>query len=137
MKIVICGSMSSSKEMVEIANELKKTNHKTLLPRHAVEYTKGNLAEENSHESTKNKIEQDLIRDYYEEIKNADAVLVANISKKGIENYVGGNTFLEMAFAHVLDKKIYSYNDIPDMLYTDEIKAMQPIVINQDLSNIK
>jgi nucleoside 2-deoxyribosyltransferase len=78
-----------------------------------------------------------LIRDYFGEIKNADAVLIVNIDKNGIKNYIGGNSFLEMGFAHVLDKKLYLYDDIPDLSYKDEMVAMQPIVINQDLSKIK
>ena len=30
-------------------------------------------------------------------ICEADALLVCNFTKKGIENYIGANTFLEMA----------------------------------------
>ncbi len=63
--------------------------------------------------------------------------LAVNIDKKGIKNYIGGNTFLEMGFAHVLDKKIFLLNEIPDISYKDEIKAMQPIILNGDLSKIK
>ncbi|HOK35473.1 MAG TPA: hypothetical protein PLL80_01600 [Candidatus Pacearchaeota archaeon] len=38
--------------------------------------------------------------------KNADAILVVNIDKKGIKNYIGGNAFLEIGFTHILDKRI-------------------------------
>jgi len=69
-------------------------------------------------------------------MKGADAVVVVNLEKKGIPSYIGGNTFLEMGFAHVLDKKIYLYNDIPDLSYTDEIQAMQPVALKGDLSKI-
>ena len=34
-----------------------------------------------------------------------------------------------MGFAHVLNKKIYLLNNIPEMSYSDEIRAMQPIVL--------
>ncbi len=60
-----------------------------------------------------------------------------NLTKKGIDNYIGGNTFLEMGFAYVLAKKIFLWQDIPEMIYTDEIKAMQPIILNGDLNKIK
>jgi len=46
-------------------------------------------------------------RRYYEIIKECDAILVLNLEKNKIKNYIGGNTFLEMGFAHVLNKKIY------------------------------
>jgi predicted RNA-binding protein with PUA domain len=60
-----------------------------------------------------------------------------NIDKGGFSNYIGGNAFLEMGFAHILNKKIFLLNEIPEMIYTDEILAMQPIVLNGDLSKIK
>jgi len=42
-----------------------------------------------------------------------------------------------MGFAHVLDKKIFLYNDLPDMIYNDELQSMSITLINQDLSKIK
>lgn len=58
-------------------------------------------------ESTENKRSGGLIRRYYDEIKEADAVLLMNVPKRGISGYIGGNAFLEYGFAHVLDKIIY------------------------------
>ena len=82
-------------------------------------------------------ISKDLIRWNWERIQKDEAILVINLTKKGIENYIGGNTFLEMGFAYVSNKKIFLWNDIPDMLYTDEIKAMQATVINGNIDLIK
>ncbi len=42
-----------------------------------------------------------------------------------------------MAFAHVLGKKIFLLNSIPKMSYSDEIEAMKPIIINNNLEIIK
>jgi len=42
-----------------------------------------------------------------------------------------------MGFAHVLHKKIFLLNDIPDLSYTDEISAMRPICLNGKLEDIK
>jgi hypothetical protein len=68
----------------------------------------------------------------------SDAILVCNFDKKGIKNYIGGNTLMEIGFAHVNDKKIFLYNPIPeDVPYVDEIKAMIDAVINNDLNLIK
>lgn len=136
MKIVICGSMSSSEKMVEVSNELKKLGYKNLLPKHAEEYAEGDRKMEDSAESTENKIKDDLIRDYYDEIKDSDAVLVVNEDKKGIKNYIGGNVFLEMGFAHVLNKKIFLLNSVPEIGYKDEIIAMQPMVLEGDIGRI-
>ena len=48
----------------------------------------------------------------------------------GVENHIGGNTFLEMAFACVLNKPIYLLNPIPELSYTSELEAMEPIVLD-------
>ena len=137
MKIIVCGSMKVSKKMVEVKDGLVGHGHEVLLPKHAEKYANGEKQEENSSESIKNKIEGDLIKDYYREIQKGDALLVINEEINGVKGYVGGSTFLEMGFAHVLDKKIFLLNEIPKMGYTDEIVAMQPVVLNRDLKNIQ
>lgn len=137
MRIVICGSMKFSKEMLALKEKLNLLKFEdVVIPHNTEKYASNQLADENSYESTKNKIEKDLIRSYYNEIKNADAVLVANYDKNGVINYVGGNSFLEAAFAHVLNKKLYFLFEIPEMLYSDELKALQPIILNGDLNKI-
>ena len=61
-----------------------------------------------------------------------------NLDKHGVKNYIGGNTFLEMGFAHVLNQKIFLLNPIPDMpYYKTEITAMKPVIIDCDLNRIK
>jgi hypothetical protein len=136
MKIVICGSMSVSKQMVEMGRIFEKKGHEVVIPKNADEYASGELQAENSHESTKNKINYNLIREYYSTIKNADAVIIANYDKGNIRNYVGGNSFLEAGFAHALNKKLFFVNDIPDMIYSDELRALQPVILNGNLSLI-
>lgn len=137
MKIVICGSMSASKQMVEMEKILKAKGYEVILPKHAEKYASGELYAEDSHESTKHKIEHDLIREYYLTIKDADVVIIANYDKGNIRNYVGGNSFLEAGFAHALNRKLYFLNDIPDMIYSDELRALQPVILDGDLSKIK
>ncbi len=85
----------------------------------------------------RNKAEEDVIKRYYRLIKKSDAILVVNVEKNGIKNYIGGNTFLEMGFAYILNKKIYLLNSIPKLSYADEIKAMHPIILNNDLNKIE
>lgn len=128
--------MTFSKKMVEIANKLKQESHDVILPHNTEEYAKEKLVNETSHRSIKNKIDNDLIRDYFDKIKNSDAILVVNVEKNKIKSYIGGNSFLEMGFAHALNKEIFLLSDIPEMIYTDEIKAMQPIILKGDLKKI-
>jgi hypothetical protein len=138
MKIVICGSMKFSEEMLDLKLKLNSLGfNQVVVPRNTEKYAIKEKQFEVSSESVKNKIDHDLIREYYQEINSADAVLIANYDKNGVKNYVGGNSFLEAAFAHVLNKRLYFLNDIPEMSYSDEMKALQPIILNGDLNQIK
>ena len=137
MKIAVCGSMTASKEMVGIENELKQQGHEVILPEFTHDYAQMETFTRMHTESARNKVQYDLIKGYFEKMKSADAVLIANIERKGIMGYIGGNSFLEMGFAFVLDKPIYLLHEIPDLGYRDEIEAMRPIVLQGDLNKIK
>jgi len=136
VKIVVCGSMTFARQMVEAAEKLEKAGHTIVLPRHTKEYAEMKLAQERHEESVKNKISEDLICCYFNKIKDSDAVLIINCERHGVKNYIGGNSLLEMGFAHVLGKKIFLLNSMPEMAYKDEIIATQPIILNGDFSKI-
>ena len=59
-----------------------------------------------------------------------------NFDKNGISNYIGGNTLMEIGFAHVNDKKVFLLNPVPEIGYKDEIMAMVTKTINGNLNNI-
>jgi predicted RNA-binding protein with PUA domain len=130
MKIAICGSMKFGKEMLEAKEELEKKGHEVIVPANTESYADGSIDVEKKWE----KIQLDVIKIYYEKIKEQDAIFVLNKDKNNIANYVGGNSLIEIAFAHVLGKKIYLLNPIPEMNYSDEIEAMKPIILNGDLN---
>jgi len=136
MKIVICGSMTASKEMIEAETKLKELGHEVIVPDFTRDYAAMDTIEKIHKESARNKVEYDLIKGYFEKIKNNDAVLVANVERKGVKGYIGGNSFLEMGFAFVLNKPIYLLHEIPDINYKDEIEAMTPIILNGDFLKI-
>lgn len=143
MKIVICGSMAFAKQMVKIKDQLEKAGHSVAMPELVEKFLKYKTWQRRvvgwrSTEGAKRKKKYDLIRRHYEKIKKADAVLVLNFDKKGIKNYIGGNSFLEIGFAYVLGKKIFLWNEIPKIkFYREEILAIEPIILNGDLSKIK
>jgi len=137
MKIAICSSVAFAKEVMEIKNELEKLGHEVTPPHSFDLFAKEENYVEDRKESTEKKIKDDLIRDYFNVISRSDAILAINKDRHNIKNYVGGNVFLEIGFAHVLNKKIFLLNPVPDMPYADEILAMEHIVINNDLSKIK
>jgi len=144
MKIAICSSMAFAKEMIEIKKELEKMKHQVVLPFGTEKYLENRELQKRasdwgSSEGANLKIHSDLIRRHYNEIKNSDAVLIVNKDKKGIKNYIGGNTFLEMGFAYILNKKIFVLNSLPEevKIFYQELLAMQPIILNGGLSLIK
>ena len=108
MKIIICASIQFTKEISEIATTLRNNNHSVEIPLTSEKILNGELSledfnkENQKGEGSNIKIKDNIIKKYYEKIKACDAILVLNYRKKGIDNYIGGNTFLEMGFAHVL-----------------------------------
>lgn len=125
--------MFFAKEMVEFKKELEKRRHRVSIPKGTEDFVTGARKSENKYV----KIDLDVLKDYFEEIGNSDAILVLNKDKNNIKNYIGGNSLIEMAFAHVLEKNIFLLNPIPEMTYTPEIQAMKTHVINNDISLIK
>ena len=142
MTIAICASLDFMDAIFSTAEKLRGLGHTVVLPPSAEMVARGEttlgriLQEKETGEIAGRIAREDTFRVYYKKIQDVDAVLVLNLKKKGIEGYIGGNVFLEMGFAHVLNKKIFLLNEIPDMAYRDEIRGMQPIVLHGDLSGI-
>jgi nucleoside 2-deoxyribosyltransferase len=144
MIITICGSIEYTYEIKEIAERLIEQGHSVNLPFYSQKILDGEVSleeyskvkQERGDIEFRRKAEEDLIKRYFGIIRDSDAVLILNLDKKGISNYIGGNTFLEMGFAHVLGKKIFLMNPIPQMAYTDEVLEMNPTILNGNLERI-
>ncbi len=137
MRIAICGSMSFSKEMLEAKEQLQKLGHDVIVSGF-VDSHLGKTVEESEQLALQQKFENDAMLEYWEQIQKRDAILVLNLDKRGIKNYIGGNSFLEIGFAYVLRKKIFLLNPIPEIeIYKSEIEAVRPIIINGDFSLVK
>lgn len=115
MKITICGSLSFAKEMENLKEQIEKKGHTCFMPLGVKEHLSGQLKKLEGGEHAQRKIKYNLIKRHYDLIRESDAIIVVNEDKNGIKNYIGGNTFLEIGFAHVLGKKIYLLNDIPEI----------------------
>jgi len=145
MKIVICASISFTYKIKEVADVLSRDGYEVEIPWSAQRILDGDMSfehwqsvkEKEGDISFRESSGEDFIKKHYNLIKDSDAILVLNIEKKGVKNYIGGNTFLEMGFAYISDKKIFLLNEIPECSYTDEIKAMRPIVLGGDINKIR
>ena len=137
MRITVGGSMQYTEKMLEICAQLEQLGHKAFTSKFADAYV-GKSDVQKEEIKLDHKYNHDAIREFLHLIEETDALLVANYTKHGIENYIGGNAFLEMGFAHFLYKKIYLVNPIPEMpYYGTELIAMRPIVLNGDLTMIR
>lgn len=140
--ITICSSASFYKLVFEVEKQLKQQGFKVLIPATAYKMKKnGNfnvkhyktwLINKNDY-SRKTK----LMDDHFKKVVTSDAILVINERKNGISGYIGGNVLMEMALAHYHKKKIFLWNDIPSKLsFEEEIRGVNPIVIQQNISKI-
>lgn len=137
MKIGIIGSMQFTEKMIETRDKLIKLGHKAFLT-DLRQVLVGKTDKEKEKIKIYQKNHKDAIREFWRMMQGADAVLVLNYDKNGIKNYIGGNTLMEIGFAHVLNQKIFLLNPIPEIpYYKSEIEAIQPIIINNDLNKIK
>ncbi|MFH1326191.1 MAG: hypothetical protein ABIH48_01860 [Candidatus Falkowbacteria bacterium] len=137
MKIAICASMVFSEKQIETKKELEKLGHEVFVSGFINAYV-GKDEKEKERLALFDKNEKDAMREFWEKIKKSDTILVLNHDRKEIKNYIGGNTLMEIGFAHVLNQKIFLYNPIPDVpYYKSEIEAVKPVIINGDLNLIK
>lgn len=136
MKIGVIGSMQYTEKMMAICDELKELGHEAFMSKFALAFV-GKSDEEKERIKLKQKYQQDAIHEDCAWVKDMDAIIVANYDKHGIPNYIGGNAFIEMAYAYILHKDLYLLNPIPEMpYYGTEIIAMKPVVVDGDLSKI-
>ena len=137
MKVILCGSISVADEIRAVRDSLLGLGHEVEIPTDVKTERFVGRKNATTEEIIEHQIRHDAIRDHYEKMKLCDTVLIVNAEKKGIKGYVGVNTFLEMAFAHVLKKKLFCLNALPDMFYTPEMIALQPVILNGDLTRLK
>jgi len=145
MKITICSSAFFTKETYKIKEKLKERGHEVFVYPQEIEVNGKTIRITDYYKMRKEnltndllKIKTKLIEEHIKRIENSDAILVLNFDKDGIEGYIGGNTFLEAGIAYYLTKKIFIWKKpSKDLYYFEEIMALNPIIINEDLGKIE
>ena len=129
--------MHFTEKMIEARDALTKLGHDAFLTSLATPHI-GKSDEEKQRIKIDQQMNKDAIREFWNLMQGADAVLVMNFDRNGVKNYIGGNTLMEIGFAHVLGQKIFLLNPIPDIpYYKAEIEAVKPVVIDGEYSRIK
>ena len=129
--------MQFSDKMIEVKKELEKLGHEVSLSGFIEQY-KGKSHDDIETLKTTHKFEQNAAKEFWSRMITQDAILIINIEKNGVKNYIGGAALNDMAIAHFLNQKIFLWNPIPDIpYYKKEIESMKPVVINGDLGKIR
>lgn len=125
-------------EMFAMKRTLEKLGHTVYIPKDLEgDFPLESVTANTNEERIAAKIEYDFIREHFRKINKSDAILILNYEKKGMPNYIGGNTFLEMGIAFWLGKTIYLLHPVPDgMNYMTEMHAMQPVVLHGNIKKI-
>ncbi len=121
INVVLCGSMKVKDKILEVASDLKSHGYNALLPEECIQGKPKAIAS----------------RAHFNRIIDEDneIILVVNDPKDGVDNYIGPNTFAEIAFAFHFNKKIYLLNDIYAP-YKDELTGWNVLCLNGDLNNL-
>ena len=127
--ILIHASLDFKNEIISVGKFLNSIGKFTPILPELTRYQ--HIRDIDNDDETFTKIKNRLTLDNIKNVEKCDALLILNYSHRGIDNYVGGNSFMEMCVAFYLGKPIYLLNNIPEnMTYTEEIKALYPTVIN-------
>ena len=120
--IVLCGSMKVKDKIVELGKTLENNGYNVLLPLECMQGLDKIIA---------SRAHMDRIID-----PNNEIILIVNEPKNGIDNYIGANSFAEIAFGFYFKKRVYLLNDIYEP-YKDEIIGWGVTPLKGDISKIK
>ena len=140
MKIMICGSMTFAKEMLETKEILERMGHTVTIPTDALDIVNGDHNHDDLEADYNHCIENDIMRTHFKFIEESDAVLVLNHDKNATKGYIGTATLMEVGLAHYFNKKIFLIKELPhhsEHRWTHEVRIMQPVILNGDFSKIK
>lgn len=140
MKVMISGSMAFAKQMYETKEKLEKMGFEVRLPFETEMHLKNPSFVDNLGDNLQYCIDNDVIHKSFDYIAQADAVVVLNYPRKGINGYIGASTLMEIAIAYHLRKKIFLLYDVPHfdkVRWAHEIAIMCPTVLQGDLTKIQ
>lgn len=129
MKILIHASLDYKQAILDAKNFIEfNSNHSVILPELTrYQHIRDELGDDKAFTLIKNR----LTKENFSNVEICDALFILNLTHRGITNYVGGNSFMEMVVAFYLKKPIYLLNDIPEgMTITEEIKSLYPIIVH-------
>ena len=131
-RIVICGSMSFYGDMLAIQKCLEDEGIPAVVPEPEDQYI-GSMSEEDFAS-----FKRAVSYKYLKVIRAPEtvAVLAVNKDKHGVSDYIGPNTFAEIAVAFAQRKKVFLLQGVPES-YVDELVAWEVIPLDGELMEIQ
>jgi len=123
--------MSVYENMVNLAAELNALGIRTIVPESENEHVRQMSLPD--FEDFKRRVSLAYIKKIRDPM--TFCVLAMNLDRHGILNYIGPNTFAEIAVAFAQSKRIYLYQGMPDA-YIDELSAWGCVSVNGCLDTI-
>lgn len=139
----MCSSANFYKHTNDVAKELAKMGYKIKIPITIKKMKKsGNFKAEDYRTWHKNPStymrKAYLMKNHFDKIASSDAIFVVNDQKRGIKGYIGANVLMEMGLAFHFKKPIFVLSNVSaDLPVYEEVRAMNCIVVNQDLTKVK
>ena len=137
---MICGSMTFSKEMVEARKRLEEMGYEVRIPVDAEMHVDDPSAIDDLDRNRQHCIENQVMKTCFQYVADADAIVVLNFPKNGIDGYVGTAALMEMGLAYHLGKKIYLLHPYPtpqEYRWALEISVFQPTILHGSLDALE
>lgn len=130
-RVVLIGSMGVYQHIKECADELGSFGIQTVMPTEEGEVIQQLSLFDFEH------FKRRASFSYLRKIRDPRTycVLAVNVDRHGILNYVGPNTFAEIAVAFAQSKKIYLLQGTPDA-YLDELSAWRAVSLKGQLDRL-
>jgi hypothetical protein len=132
LRICICGSMTALSAMEAIAETLQGHGFRTVTPVPEEQRIDWDALSREDAVAAK----RPYLDGYFEEIRNSQLVLIANLEKNGIPGYVGANALMEATCAYVLGIPVLFLNPIGKQGCQIEAQTIAAGILGGDIHNI-
>ena len=130
---MVCGSMSFAKEMLELQNQLEGFGHDVSVPCDTELHAGKPGCIDELDKDREHLVANNIMKQCFDTLAESEAVIFLNLSKNGVEGYIGTSSLMEMGLAYYLGKKIYFMYPHPDpneQRWAHEVASFQPAVLN-------
>lgn len=132
MKICLSGSMTLIDQIEELSKLLELLGHQTSVPSRGTEPEFASTATQ----ATAREMKAIFVADHLKKIREADALLIANFQKNGIDGYIGLSALMEAAMAYALEKRILVLNTPAIANSDDDLSSIGAIELKGDLKRL-